>query len=226
MTFIKISIPIPTALFVHGNRIKLKHEGQDSTPISGIGKMKEKQPWEPNMDTSEEQNQNDHVSYDDTGDNTPKQTKNDTNNEIYTSEVTHQKEESTWANALETESWVEQEENWHKGQPEEKGDLTQRLEEIQRMTNNNKSNSSPRKSPRKKNKKRKADRKEKSAVKVLRQVDFDETIEESQTEMDSHPETFSDTGSNEDIEYDNGLSTGSMDEDDSNTHDNDKYYST
>ena len=38
VNFTTIVKPIPTTLFVRGNRLKLKHEGQDRTPICGICK--------------------------------------------------------------------------------------------------------------------------------------------------------------------------------------------
>ena len=38
--FTTIVKPIPTTIFVRGNRLKLKHEGQDRTPICGICKEK------------------------------------------------------------------------------------------------------------------------------------------------------------------------------------------
>ena len=40
VNFITIIKPIPTTIFVRGNRLKLKHEGQDRTPICGICKEK------------------------------------------------------------------------------------------------------------------------------------------------------------------------------------------
>lgn len=40
LNFKKIHKPIPTTLFIRGNRIKLKHEGQDREPVCGICKQK------------------------------------------------------------------------------------------------------------------------------------------------------------------------------------------
>ena len=40
VNFMTIVNPIPTTIFVRGNRIKPKHEGQDRTPICGICKEK------------------------------------------------------------------------------------------------------------------------------------------------------------------------------------------
>lgn len=40
ITFKKITTPIPTTLFIRGNRIKLKHAGQDRAPICGLYKTK------------------------------------------------------------------------------------------------------------------------------------------------------------------------------------------
>ena len=40
LNFKKIYKPIPTTLFIRGNRIKLKHEGQDREPVCGICKKK------------------------------------------------------------------------------------------------------------------------------------------------------------------------------------------
>lgn len=40
VNFKRISKPIPTTLLVRGNRLKIKHEGQDRTPVCGICKEK------------------------------------------------------------------------------------------------------------------------------------------------------------------------------------------
>ena len=40
INFLKLHKPIPTVLFVRGNRIKIKHDSQDRTPICGICKVK------------------------------------------------------------------------------------------------------------------------------------------------------------------------------------------
>ena len=40
VNFLKLHKPIPTVLFVRGNRIKIKYENQDRTPICGICKVK------------------------------------------------------------------------------------------------------------------------------------------------------------------------------------------
>ena len=40
ITFTRIDTPIPTTLFVRGNRIKLRHENQDRRPVCGICKTK------------------------------------------------------------------------------------------------------------------------------------------------------------------------------------------
>ena len=39
-TYTRITKPIPTVLFVRGNRIKIKYETQDRTPICGICRTK------------------------------------------------------------------------------------------------------------------------------------------------------------------------------------------
>ena len=41
MNFMKLHKPIPTVLFVRGNRIKIKYDNQDRTPICGICKIKD-----------------------------------------------------------------------------------------------------------------------------------------------------------------------------------------
>ena len=40
INFLKLHKPIPTVLFVRGNRIKIKYDSQNRTPICGICKVK------------------------------------------------------------------------------------------------------------------------------------------------------------------------------------------
>lgn len=129
VNFTKINLNIPTTLYVKGNRIKIKYEGQDRTPICSY--CKEKGHYKlvcPKFIKQQEEYENRVEYIEPTTDMNVEETKNETEDEIRSIQAS-----VSWA------SVVEKNHKKHTiSQPNKtvkQDNLTQRLNEIEQMTN-------------------------------------------------------------------------------------------